>query len=305
MSFKILNEPIFATIQDRGRFGFTNIGVTNSGVMDEYAYLSANLLLNNSLDTNIIEIAFSNVILKALKPTKIAITGAKCDFFINDIKKNIWQTYSIKKDDILKIGKITNGVRVYLAIKDGFNIKKEFKSNATTIKESLGGLDGSKLKKNQILPYDSYTSPHNARFKKELIPRYKESLELRVVLCYQDNYFSKEQKKRFFNSTYEVTNEFNRMGCKLKGEPIRCDIEEIVSEGISFGAIQIPSDGQPIILLKDRQTIGGYPKIGAVLGVDCFKLAQAKPNTKVSFKAISLQEAQKLTKKFYEKFYSI
>ena len=305
MSFEILNEPIFATIQDKGRYGFTNIGVTNSGVMDEYAYYSANLLLNNDFDTNIIEVAFSNVLLKALKPTKIAITGAFCDFFINDTKKDTWQTYSIKKGDIVKIGKIKSGLRVYLGVKNGFNIPKEFKSNATTIKESLGGIDGHRLRKNQLLAYDSHNSSYNARFKKELIPNYEKSLELRVVLSYQEDYFSSKEKERFFNSTYEVSNEFNRMGCKLKGEPIKCDKEEIISEGISFGAIQIPSNGQPIILLKDRQTIGGYPKIGAVLGIDCFKLAQAKPTTKLSFKLISLQAAQSITKEFYRNFYSI
>ena len=139
--------------------------------------------------------------------------------------------------------------------------------------------------------------------KSKYLPTYSDKLELRVVLSYQEDKFPKEQKDKFFSSSYEITNEFNRMGCKLKGEAIRCDIDGIVSEGISFGAIQIPSDGQPIILLKDRQTIGGYPKIGSVLGIDCFKLAQAKPKTQVLFKPISLQEAQELTRKFYSSFY--
>ena len=303
MSLEILNNPIFATIQDKGRFGFNNIGVTNSGVMDEYAYNVANLLLNNKLDTNILEIAFSNVEFKALTSTQIAITGADCEFFINNQKKQIWQTHNIKKGDLLKVGKIKAGLRVYLAVKEGFGIQKEFKSNSTTLKESLGGIDGDRLKKGQILPFKEQFYYHTSRLKSKYLPTYSDKLELRVVLSYQEDKFPKEQKDKFFSSSYEITNEFNRMGCKLKGEAIRCDIDGIVSEGISFGAIQIPSDGQPIILLKDRQTIGGYPKIGSVLGIDCFKLAQAKPKTQVLFKPISLQEAQELTRKFYSSFY--
>lgn len=123
-------------------------------------------------------------------------------------------------------------------------------------------------------------------------------------MTYQDESFSKEQIDKFFSSTYTITNEFNRMACKLSGQEIKSDLNGIVSEGIVNGAIQIPSDGQPIILLKDRQTIGGYPKIGVVLDIDCFKLAQARPNCKIKFKQISLKEATKISKEFYLTFTS-
>lgn len=299
MSFEIINSPLFATIQDKGRFSYTSIGVTNSGVMDEFSYNIANMLLENSNDCNIIEIAFSNVEFKVNESTTLSITGANCEFFINGNLKNTWQTHNVKAGDILKIGKILDGTRVYIGVKEGFNIKKEFGSYSTTIKESLGGLNGDKLKKGDILPFKKHIQTYNKRLKKKYIPKYLDELELRVVLSYQDDYFKKEQKNKFFNSVYEVTNDFNRMGCKLKGEPISCDIDGIISEGISFGAIQIPNDGQPIILLKDRQTIGGYPKIGSVLSIDCFRLAQAKPKTKIRFKEISIVEAQEKLKKFY------
>ena len=302
MSLEIINSPIFATIQDKGRFSYTSIGVTNSGVMDEYAYLVANKMLENELDSNIIEIAFSNVHFQAKTNTTIAVTGAKCEFYINDVLKTTWQTFNVKAGDIIKVGKINEGTRVYLAVKDGFDIKKEFGSNSTTLKEKLGGLDGDRLKKSQILPCNSFVQNHNVRLKEQFIPKYEDKLELRVILSYQDEFFPQEQIDKFFSSTYEVTNEFNRMGCKLKGEKIACDINGIISEGISFGAIQIPSDGQPIILLKDRQTIGGYPKIGSVLPIDCFKLAQAKPSCKITFKPIEITEAQAKQKEFYFSF---
>jgi biotin-dependent carboxylase-like uncharacterized protein len=302
MSLEVVNNPLFVTIQDKGRFGYSHIGVTSSGVMDEYAYFCANQLLKNHLDTNILEIAFSNVVFKANANTQIAITGASCEFFINDILKESWRSHNIKNGDIIKIGKILSGNRVYLAVFGGFNIKKEFGSNSVTIKENLGGIDGNKLKKGDILPFENYVSTHTIRLKNEFIPKYEEELILRVIFSYQENHFSKDEKQKFLTSTYLVTNDFNRMACKLSGEAIKCDINGIISEGIAFGSIQIPSDGQPIVLLKDRQTIGGYPKIGVVLSLDCFKLSQAKANTKIRFEEISYEEAIQKTKEFYSSF---
>ncbi|UTJ07568.1 biotin-dependent carboxyltransferase family protein [Arcobacter roscoffensis] len=299
MSLEIINSPIFATIQDKGRFGFNSIGVTNSGVMDEYAYLIANKLLENSEDENIIEIAFSNVEFKALKDIKVALTGAKCEFFINNTLYPTWQTYSVKAGDIIKVGKIEEGARVYFGVKGGFDIKKEFGSNSTTLKEKLGGINADRLQKGQILESKKINEFYNIRLKEKFVPKYEDTLELRVILSYQDEFFYKEEIAKFFSSIYTVSNEFNRMGCKLQGEPVSCSIDGIISEGIGFGSIQIPSDGQPIILLKDRQTIGGYPKIGSVLSIDCFKLAQAKPKTKIKFKPIEIKKAQDIVKKFY------
>ena len=302
MSFEILNEPIFTLLQDNGRYSYSHLGVSNSGVMDEYAYNWANKILKNEPNTNILEISFSNLILKSNANTQIAITGAICELFINDIPKKCWQTHNIKKDDIIKIGKILKGNRVYLGVKNGFNIKKEFGSNSTSIKENLGGIDGNKLKKGDILPFENSENFYNIKVKKEFIPNYENELILRVVLSYQENYFSKEEKKKFFSNTYTVTNDFNRMACKLSSEPIKCEINGIISEGISFGSIQIPSDGQVIILLKDRQTIGGYPKIASVLNVDCFKLSQAKTNTKIKFEEISYSTALEESRSFSKMF---
>ena len=302
MSLELMNNAIFVTLQDKGRFGYSHLGVTISGVMDEYAYLCANKMLGNSLEENILEIAFSNVVFKVNANTQIAITGAICEFFINDIPKKCWETYNVKVGDIIKIAKILEGNRVYLGVSGGFDIKKEFGSNSTSIKENLGGINGDKLKKGDILPFKSYKISHNTRLKKEFIPSFDSELTLRVILGYQENNFNEEEKKKFFSNTFTLTNDFNKMACKLKGEPISCDINGIISEGISFGAIQIPNDGQIIILLKDRQTIGGYPKIGTVLSIDCFRLSQAREGTKIKFEEISLEKASKKVKDFYLSF---
>ena len=302
MSFRVIKAGIFTTLQDRGRFSFTHLGVTNSGVMDEYATLTAHKLLNNNLNDNILEITFSNVVLQASENTTICITGAKCEFYINDELKNTWQTHKIKKSDTIKIGKILEGQRVYLAVKNGFDIPKEFGSNSTTIKESLGGISGIQIKNNDILPYKQHNDNIVKKWKEEHIPTYKKELIVRVLLSYQENSFTSNEKEKFFNSTYTITPDFNRMACKLKGEAISSTLDGIISEAITFGSIQIPKDGQPIILLKERQTIGGYPKIGTVLSIDCFKLSQMKIGGTVRFEEIDIDTAQKKLKEFYLTF---
>ena len=299
MSLELINNPFFVTLQDRGRFSYTHLGVTNSGVMDEYSYFIANKLLGNSLETNILEIGCSNVVFKVNKNTTLCLTGANCEFFINDKLKELWQNYEVKKNDIIKIGKILSGNWIYLGVCGGFSIKKEFGSNSTTVKENLGGITGTRLKKGDILAFHKTKKINKKFLKKEFIPKYEDELSLRVLLSYQYENFSKEEIKKFFSSTYLVTKDFNRMGCKLQGNSIKCDINGIISEGIAFGSIQIPKDGQPIVLLKERQTIGGYPKIGTVLNIDCFKLAQAKIGTKIRFQELSYENALEKSKKFY------
>ena len=302
MSFKVIKAGIFTTLQDRGRFSFTHLGVTNSGVMDEYATLAAHKLLNNNLNDNILEITFSNVELQANENTTICITGAICELYINDKLKKTWQTHTIHKDDNIKVGKILEGQRVYLAVKNGFNIPKEFGSNSTTIKESLGGISGTQIKNDDILPYIKNDEIITNRWKEKYIPSYTNELTLRVLLSYQEDSFDCEEKEKFFNSTYTITPDFNRMACKLKGQIIKSSLEGIISEAISFGSIQIPKDGQPIILLKERQTIGGYPKIGSVLSIDCFKLAQMKIGSIIRFEEVNIVNAQKKLKDFYSIF---
>lgn len=299
---EVIKGGIFTLLQDKGRFRFTHLGVSTCGVLDEYAAFWANKLLSNELNTNLLEIAFSNVELKSNIDTTIAITGAYCEFFINGISKDTWQSYNIKKGDTLTIGKFTSGSRVYLAVKDGFDIPKEFGSNATSIKESFGGIDGDKIQNNSFLPSNNNQPLVEKRVSQEFLPVYEKQMILRVILSYQEESFSKEEKDKFFNSTYTITPDFNRMACKLKGDAIHSSLDGIVSEGISFGAIQIPKDGQPIILLKDRQTIGGYPKIGSVLDIDCFRLAQAKIGTTIQFEEVSIKEAQEKSRLFYKTF---
>lgn len=304
MSLEILNSPIFTTVQDLGRVGFMHTGVSVSGASDEFLYLLLNKLLQNKKNASCLEISMGSIELKFHKNTKAVVCGYVEDIFLDEEKIEGFKTFNAKKNQILKIKNIAFGRKIYFGVKDGFIGEKTLASMSTSIKEHLGLFDGRKLKKNDILDYKQYQDNHNFKYKGELKTKpVDDVLVLRVLLSYQEEFFSKSQKEKFFSETFTITNDFNTMACRLESNvSINCDIDGIISEGISFGAIQIPKNGKPIILLKSRQTIGGYPKIGSVLGVDCFKLSQCTPNQKIKFKEVSLSDARSITKEFYKPF---
>ncbi len=298
-SFTVLNGGIFSLIEDFGRFGLCDKGITNSGVMDEYAYIIANNLLQNKAGTNCIEITLGGLKLRANSDCIISITGADCGCTINSKKINNWKTYNLHVGDILEFGYSKEGMRAYLAVKGGFDIPKELRSNSTTVKEQIGGINGDKLKEGDMLSLkNNQFEDYNISLKKDYIPKYEKHLVLRVVLGYQDDFFDTKEIEKFFLQKYTISTQNNRMGYRLEGEQIKCQIDGIISEGISFGAIQIPKDGQPIILLKESQTIGGYPKIGSVLPIDCFKLLQLRAGDSINFEQINIEEAQEKMRLF-------
>jgi len=277
MGLKVLQSGLFTTIQDEGRKGVAHLGHCNSGALDLYAYKwCQNLLVNTQ--ANALEVMVG-LKLEVTKPTIIAITGADLGLEINGDYKEPWQSYTIKAGDILHFSKRITGQRAYLAVKGGFDVPHYLGSFSTTIKEGFG----DKLKRGDILPYQETTGTPHARVKQEYIPNYDAPLTLHVMLGYQHNLFSENEKEKFFNSAYETTLQSDRMGYRLSGEEILAKSENLISEGIAFGAIQIPQDGQPIILLNERQTIGGYSKMGTVIAEDCYALAQRGPGCKVRF----------------------
>jgi biotin-dependent carboxylase-like uncharacterized protein len=265
--------------------------------MDEYAYLWSQKLLQQS-SINALEVMVG-LKLKTLAPTIVAITGANLEFQINGISKTIWRTYFIQKGDVLSFNKSISGQRAYLAVKGGFKSRKIFDSYATTLKEG----SQAKLNRGDYLNFQSHQQPRAIYHVQQAYrPNYQKTLTLRLLLSYQEAYFNSKEKEKIFSTAYKITMQSNRMGFKLQGQAIKATQGGIISEGIAFGSVQIPKDGQPIVLLKERQTIGGYPKIGTILAIDCFKLAQLKLDNTVQFKVIHINEAQKIMKKFYKNF---
>jgi len=297
--FEVIAPGIQATIQDLGRIGLAEIGVSSAGALDEFAFHQANKLLGNPYGTNMLEIAFGGVKLKAKGYTVIVLTGAKVDATINGKAIEIWKTYKINDGDILNLGFATSGARIYLAVKDGFKVKEEYGSCSVNIKEKIGG---KPLQVKQFLDFTCKNLRENRKLINKYQPDYDKLLTLRVVAGYQWDMFEENERKKFFNSSYKVTGQNDRMGYRLSGEKITSTCKGIVSEPIAYGSVQIPAHGEPIVLLKERQTIGGYPKIGSVIPVDCFRLAQTKQDAEVKFELINLDDARKICQEFYKEF---
>ncbi len=288
MSLIVSNKPIYAIIVGKGRTAHTHLGVKTGGAMDLYAYHIANQLLNNHTHTAMIELNFGGLVLEALCDVLFAITGAVCEATIDTRPIAIWQTHIIRRGESLNIGRFLSGSRVYIAISGGFDIPPDDMLFAD-----------KRLKLDDKLELKAPSIVATRRLKSSMLPSYDHSLTLRITLSYQHEDFDDEQKAKLFDSEYIVSKEISRMGYKLVGEAITPRHTGVVSQGICHGAVQIPKDGQPIVLLADRQTIGGYPIIGVVLGVDCSKLSQASPDTKIKFRQISFEEATNISKKFY------
>lgn len=295
--FKVIQPGIFSLIEDAGRFGQHGIGLTSGGPLDRDAFRWANRLCGDQQTAAAIEITVGGLVLESKVNTTIAVTGANSPLSINNQSRELWQSHQVKVGDRIELGFATSGSRGYLAVAGGFTIEPIFNSVATVPREALGGLhrDGSALQAGDFIPCAESLSGSQLRVPHRQRPDYADNNTLlRVVLGYQQQAFSRINKQLFFSSEYWVTESSDRMGFRLKGPAIKPTVDGILSEGICLGAIQVPADGQPIVLLNDRQTIGGYPKLGSVLSLDIGKLAQLLPGSRLRFEAISIEQAHNL-----------
>lgn len=295
MSFRVIKPGFFSTIQDRGRFGLAHHGLSQSGVADEHAYCWANYLLGNDADAAVMEITFGGCVLSALIDTGIAITGADLGFKINGKPQEHWQVLSVKEGDLLTWSAPKNGVRAYLAVQDGFQTKQYFNSRSANLREKIGSL----IQVNdELLTRPSKPSDKGKTMPAWFKPDYIEALTLRLLPSYQYEQFSKQQRQTLFGQTYKIGKASDRTGCRLDGNAIKNASATMISEGITYGSVEITTAGLPIILLKDAPTIGGYPKIGTVFSLDLAKLAQHQPGSEVRFELIDIETAQQLRREF-------
>ena len=294
MSLRILESNFLALVQDYGRYGFQSIGVTNGGPLDEHAFLWANYLLDNHYNAAQIEISFGGFVAEFTEDTMIAVCGADLNAELNDVRITPWYSYPVKAGDVIRFQSPASGLRSYLAIKNGFEVTQQLSSCSTVMREKLGGLsqNGEKLAAGELISYQ----PHQAELVRGVPPRfiseYTNEITLRFIPNVSATSAGVEAQKNFTTKPYEVTQNIDRMGYRLSGDPIVTPLAGIISQGISMGAIQVPKDGQPIVLMRDRQTMGGYPLIGCIAYLDLSKLAQSAPGTKVYFQAIDFTEAE-------------
>ena len=296
--FEIIRAGVNTTFQDLGRKNLYHIGIPFSGAMDNRNFLLANKLVGNKLDLPVIEFAYQGPLLKFNgNNINIAITGDVIFKVIkknNEIDGNCYETYELEHGDEIDILSTNKSVYGYIAISGDFDIKFQWGSCSINTKANIGSNEGKKLGNGQTIKI----SKINLSQDKKRINYLNSKIEnIRVIKGTNFNYFSDEGKKIFFKKEFIVSKLSDRMGMRLEGPKIENIVNtNIKSEGLLKGVIQVPADGNPIIMLSDHGTIGGYPKIGVVISADYDKLVQLTPGSKIRFQEVELSSAETLFK---------
>ncbi|GGE49611.1 KipI antagonist [Pullulanibacillus camelliae] len=305
----IIDAGLNTTVQDLGRWGYQDKGITVGGALDHIALRLANLLVGNPENTAGLEMTLLGPTLSFTEDALIAICGGDLDARIDEKSIKTWSPLYIKKGSILRLGSAKRGCRAYLAVHGGIDVPSIMGSKSTDLRSSFGGFNGRSLREKDELPIgephsffstyreqcmQNHGSFHSAKWSISYSGRlaYSPHPTLRVLPGKEHSMFTDSSIAHFYNEAYQITSASNRMGYRLKGAPLYYKTAlNLLTEPVTTGTIQIPSDGQPIILLADRQTSGGYPRIGHVIQADLPLIGQTKPGDAIYFKAASLEEA--------------
>ena len=302
--FEVLRSGINTTIQDAGRNHMYHIGIAVSGAIDQRNYKLSNKLVNNDLSEAVIEFAYQGPLLK-LKYGKInfSITG---DVFFKIIRKNsiveegaCYKNYILEGEDQIDIISTKNTVYGYLSVNGGFKLEKVWNSYSTNTKANVGSNSGKKYSIEDKI----FIKKSALQINKEIEISYNKVSDniIRVIKGTNFDFFSSESKSNFFTKEFVVTKLADRMGIRLSGHKLENTVStNIKSEGLGRGVIQVPADGNPIIMLSDHGTIGGYPKIGVVISADLDCVGQLTPGSIINFKEVSLEEAENIFKAYTE-----
>ena len=296
--FDIIRAGTNTTFQDNGRNNLNHIGIPSSGAMDKRNYVLANSLVGNKIDFPVIEFAYQGPLVRYRgKKINFVITGDVMFKIIkkdNEIKGNCYETYNIEDGDQIDIISTNKSVYGYFAISGEFNLNFQWGSCSINTTAKIGSNKGKKLQDSQKIEIININSNQIQKKLNYINTRLE---KIRVIKGTNFNYFSSEGKKIFFEKEFIISKLSDRMGMRLKGPNIENIVEtNIRSEGLIKGVIQITADGNPIIMLSDYGTIGGYPKIGVVISADYDKLVQLSPGSKCKFQEIELVDAENLFK---------
>ena len=313
MSISVLKPGMLSTLQDSGRHGFQHFGVSLSGAMDAQSHRLANLLAGNKSDEATLEITLRGPRLRFERDALIALCGADFAAAIDGTRVAQARPLRVRAGATLDLGTALTGCRAYLAVHGGFAVPQVMGSRSTYEHAHIGGFHGRALREGDALPigltqsapYPLLASALAASKLNFATPRWavNQHLEklartpqiIRIVAGRQWDAFAPAARDTLTSAEFRLAPDSDRMGCRLEGVVLNVQgIEEMLSEAVSFGTIQVPRSGQPIVLMADRQTVGGYPKIAEVISVDLRLLAQLRPGERLRFELISLAQAQAL-----------
>lgn len=285
MSLEVLQAGPLSLIQDYGRLGQQHQGMSPGGPADQHAFAWANRLLDNPPTAAMLEITLGPCRLKLHANLCIALCGAQMQAHCNGQPLENWCSHSLKAGDELELGMARVGLRSYLAVAGGLQVTPQYGSCASVQRDALGGLyqDGQPLRNGDIIACDHHPAVAGRSVPLQFQPDYTTALTLRLLAGYQWDDFEPEAREQLLNSHYSISSAADRMGYRLQGPALAAPAATGVSEGIAYGAVQVPPDGQPIVLLTDRQSIGGYPKAGCIASLDAAQLAQRRPGQSLRF----------------------
>ncbi|CAM3117117.1 5-oxoprolinase subunit PxpB [Rariglobus hedericola] len=289
--FEVIKTGVLTTVQDMGRNGRQHHGIPVGGPMDRQAARVANLLLGNDENEPLLEVTLTGPVLKFLRDTWIAVTGSA----VRDVPG--WRPYQVKAGQVVSLAELTCGARAYVAVAGGLEIANVLGGAGTLLRAGVGGWNGRALQAGDRIGAKAvvFETTGSWSASAEFNAATGADVVVRFMRGPQWDWFAAASRRSFLSKTFKVTAQSDRMGIRLEGSALRLeDARELTSEGVGFGSVQVPPDGKPIVLMADRQTIGGYPKIGHVIAVDLPRLAQARTGDLVRFHEISIDEAQAL-----------
>ena len=293
---EILEPGLLTTVQDTGRFGYQRFGVPVSGAMDLFSLRAANVLVGNEQGAACLEMTVVGPRIRFLDEALVALTGGDLAVRIDGRPVPRWQSVRVERDSVLTSDSMVDGMRAYLAVAGGIDVPEVMGSRSTYMASRIGGLKGRALKSGDVLsagPPDPARQHEERALPEDLEPvHYGHSHVVRAVVGPQTNAFRADAVETLFDSRYVVSIDSDRVGYRLEGPHLRHENgADIISDGSPPGAIQVPANGMPIVLMADRGPTGGYAKIATVISTDLGRLAQARPSDTVSFRQVTVEEA--------------
>ena len=297
MGILVKQGGMLTMVQDMGRFGYQTYGISVTGASDLRAFETGNILVGNEENAAGLEVTMVGLQLEFTEPNVIAVTGGDMGPLLNNEPLAMYSAIAVKAGDVLRFSAFKSGFRAYIAFAGGLDVPEVFGSRSTHQRCKFGGFEGRKLAANDRIGFlaPKASLPAMQARKTEPESYCANPAVVRAVLGPQDDYFTQKGIDTFFSGVYTATQEMDRLGARLEGPEIEHAKQAgIISDGVAFGSVQVPANGQPIVMLADRQSTGGYTKIATVISSDIPLLAQLTPGKKVMFRQVSVEQAQEI-----------
>ena len=292
MTIRVVKPGLLTTVQDRGRYGYAHLGISPAGAADGLSLRIANLLVGNAESAPALEMTLLGATLEFDEPAIIAVCGANCEGMMNGAAIGNNTPVEARAGNVLRCGSTTDRARCYLAVQGGFDVPVVMGSASTDIRGRFGGHEGRRLQTGDVLRVRKAKQTRTRRLGAGAFDALQGAGPIRVTRGAQNEWFTAEAYAKFLATPYVVSEQSDRAGLRLKGEAISTrDAKQLLTDGIPLGAIQVPQDGQPIILFVDQQTTGGYPKIANVIAADMHRVGQLRPRNEVRFAEVSIADA--------------